>query len=77
MAAAYLFHIVRNHPFIDGNKRTGVIVTFVFLSLNGVLIDMPEEDFERFVRDVATGEMLKSEIAVLLKKHSPMHSKDS
>ena len=73
MAAAYLFHIVRNHPFVDGNKRTGAVVALVFLSLNGVVVDMPEEDFERFVRDVATGKMLKPEIASLLKKHSPMH----
>ena len=34
MAGAYLFHIVKNHPFIDGNKRTGAMAAFVFLKLN-------------------------------------------
>ncbi len=34
MAAAYLFHLVRNHPFVDGNKRTALMCAFVFLGLN-------------------------------------------
>lgn len=34
MAAAYLFHIVNNHPFVDGNKRTGTVASFVFLDWN-------------------------------------------
>jgi death-on-curing protein len=42
MAAAYLFHIVQNHPFIDGNKRTGLMAALVFLDLNGVEIDAPK-----------------------------------
>ena len=36
MAAAYLFHLVENHPFIDGNKRTGAMAAIVFLDVNGV-----------------------------------------
>ncbi len=36
MAAAYLFHIVRNHPFVDGNKRTAAVVAVVFLTMNGI-----------------------------------------
>ncbi len=39
MAAAYLFHILMNHPFIDGNKRTGLAAALVFLELNGVVLD--------------------------------------
>jgi death-on-curing protein len=35
MAAAYIFHVVRNHPFADGNKRTGIHAAIVFLELNG------------------------------------------
>lgn len=36
MAAAYLYHIVQNHPFLDGNKRTGTVAALVFLELNGL-----------------------------------------
>ena len=39
MAAAYLFHIARNHPFVDGNKRTGAVAAPVFLSLNDIEIE--------------------------------------
>ena len=38
MAAVYLFHIARNHPFVDGNKRTGAVAALVFLSLNDIEI---------------------------------------
>jgi len=40
MAAAYLFHIVQNHPFVDGNKRTGTVAALVFLAMNHVEIDI-------------------------------------
>lgn len=47
MAAAYLFHIVRNHPFMDGNKRTGLLAALVFLDLNGISIERDSSDFLR------------------------------
>ena len=43
MAAAYLFHIVQNHAFVDGNKRTGLLAALVFLDLNGISIDHDSE----------------------------------
>ncbi len=43
MAAAYLFHIVSNHPFVDGNKRAGMLAAVVFLDVNGITIDHPSE----------------------------------
>ena len=55
MAAAYLFHIVRNHPFVDGNKRTGVVAALVFLDMNGVEFDADEAELERLVFAVADG----------------------
>ena len=55
MAAAYLFHITKNHPFVDGNKRTGAVATLVFLSLNGVEVEAGEEEFERIVVGIAEG----------------------
>ncbi len=42
MAAAYAFHIAQNQPFIDGNKRTGLLAAIVFLDLNGIIIADPE-----------------------------------
>ncbi len=45
MAAAYLFHIVRNHPFVDGNKRTGAVTSEVFLMMNGIEINADEDSF--------------------------------
>ena len=70
MAAAYLFHIVQNHPFVDGNKRTGAVAALVFLALNDIEIDMSEDVFERFVRAVSKGEIQKPEIAKFMEEHS-------
>ena len=72
MAAAYIFHIVQNHPFVDGNKRTGAVAALVFLALNNIEVDMSEDVFERFVRAVAKGEIQKQEIAKFLEEHSTL-----
>ena len=45
MAAAYLFHIVQNHPFIDGNKRVGAVAADVFLALNDITLTASEDDY--------------------------------
>ena len=63
MAAAYLFHIVQNHPFIDGNKRTGAVAALVFLDLNGVTLAAGVKNFEQMVWAVAKGEADKSDVA--------------
>lgn len=63
MAAAYLFHIVRNHPFIDGNKRTGAVASVVFLILNGLDFHAEENDFEEVVIFTAEGKTAKATIA--------------
>ena len=69
MAAAYLFHIVKNHPFIDGNKRTGAMAAFVFLKLNKLTLAADENQFERIVIAVAKSKFEKREIAEFFKKH--------
>lgn len=68
MAAAYLFHIVRNHPFVDGNKRAGAVVAIVFLDLNGEDLDCSQDELEEFVLAVARGEKDKPEIAGFLRQ---------
>lgn len=68
MAAAYLFHICRNHPFIDGNKRAGAVAAIVFLDLNGEELDCTEDELEELVLSVAKGEAAKPEIANFLRQ---------
>ena len=63
MAAAYLYHIVQNHPFIDGNKRTGAAAAIIFLAMNDVEIEADEEGLVELTLVVARGEADKSEIA--------------
>jgi death-on-curing protein len=70
MAAAYLFHIVQDHPFIDGNKRTGLATCLYFLEFHGIEVEVEPDELERFVRFVATGQVLKPEIAEFLEKNS-------
>jgi death-on-curing protein len=62
MASAYLFHIVRNHPFIDGNKRTGAVASIVFLTLNGIDFHADENDLEKIVLLTAEGKTDKATI---------------
>ena len=70
MAAAYLFHLVENHPFLDGNKRVGAMAALVFLDLNGFDFDATDEQFTDLVMRVASGEMLKSEVVLFFQQHS-------
>ena len=63
MASAYLFHIVQNHPFIDGNKRVGAVAADVFLALNGVELIADQDDYANLVLSVARGQMSKSAAA--------------
>ena len=70
MAAAALFHIAENHPFIDGNKRTGAMAALVFLDINGIDFNASDKDFTEMVLSVASGKMQKHEIAEFLKKYS-------
>ncbi|TAL17110.1 type II toxin-antitoxin system death-on-curing family toxin [bacterium] len=70
MAAAYLFHLSKNHPFIDGNKRAGGVAALVFLALNGYDFNAPEDDFAEMVLSTARGELDKADVAVFLRKWS-------
>jgi death-on-curing protein len=56
-AAAYAFGIIRNHPFVDGNKRTGFLAAYVFLDLNGWELTATEADAVAAVMALAAGEM--------------------
>jgi death-on-curing protein len=63
MAAAYLFHLVRNHPFVDGNKRVGAAAAAIFLEMNGAKLNSRPDDYTELVLSVAKSERSKAEVA--------------
>lgn len=67
MAAAYLFHITQNRPFMDGNKRTGAVAAMVFLPLNGIELDANEAQLEQLVLGVAQGRAGQGTVAGYLR----------
>lgn len=69
MAAAHLFHLTQNHPFIDGNKRIGLAAAIGFLGLNDVWLEAESSDLVEIVFRVARSEIGKPEIAVFLRSH--------
>lgn len=68
MAAAYLFHIVSNHPFLDGNKRTGLLAALVFLDLNGIQIETGTPELYALTMAVANGQLDKPAITGELRR---------
>jgi death-on-curing protein len=69
MAAAYLFHLVRNHPFVDGNKRAGLASAIAFLGLNDLWLEADEDELVALVVGVAEGSAGKAEVAVFVARH--------
>ena len=70
MAGAYLHGICRNHPFVDGNKRTAVASALTFLEMNGIEVDADEDAFYDLVIGVAEGRVSKAAVAVFLETHA-------
>ncbi len=70
MAAAYLFHLIRNHPFIDGNKRAGLVCAIAFLGINGLELIADPDDLVELVLGVAEGRTDKAQVAVFLKANT-------
>lgn len=68
MAAAYLFHIVSNHPFVDGNKRTGLLAALVFLDLNGITVEHSTDALHKLTMDVAEGKLDKAAVAAEVRR---------
>jgi death-on-curing protein len=69
MSAAYMFHIIKNHPFIDGNKRTGIFTAINFLEFNYCEINFDLESFYQLTIDVANSKINKKEITNFFKKN--------
>jgi death-on-curing protein len=68
VAAAYLFYLGRNHPFLDGNKRTAMAAAVVFLRVNGFDPAADSDDWERLVLDVASGKIDREQTTRRLRK---------
>ena len=70
LAAAYTVGIVRNHPFVDGNKRTGFVVGILFLEVNGYRFTASEEDAAQAVLNLARGELDEPAYIAFLRDNS-------
>jgi death on curing protein len=70
IAAAYLFYLCRNHPFVDGNKRTALATCLVFLSENGLLPDeeLDTDAWEELTLDVAASKLDREQTTARLRK---------
>jgi death-on-curing protein len=75
IAAAYTGGIVRNHPFFDGNKRTGFVVGILFLELNGYRFSGSEEDAARAVLELASGTLDEAGYIAFLRAHASLGKK--
>ncbi len=69
MAAAYLFHLCRNHPFMDGNKRTALAAAEVFLLLNNHQLRATNRELEQLTLGVAEGKLSKEDVTAFLRRH--------
>jgi len=69
-AARLCFSIINNHPFIDGNKRTGILAMLVFLKINHVEIQCQDEDIIKLGLDIASGKHDSSYIMEWIILHS-------
>jgi death-on-curing protein len=70
MAAAYLFRIVQNHPFFDGNKRVGAAAAGVFLEINDRPLRATPDEYTELVLGIARGEIGKSAAAEFFRTNS-------
>ena len=71
LAAAYGFGVARNHPFIDGNKRTSLMVIYTFLGVNDVEFIVPEAEFATIILDLAAGEVSEESLARWIRDNWP------
>jgi death on curing protein len=70
LAAAYGYGLAKNHPFIDGNKRTAFMVMYVFLGLNGYFLDVPEPEVVTMMERLAADRETQESIAQWLGENS-------
>jgi death on curing protein len=69
LAAAYGFGIARNHPFVDGNKRTAAVVCEAFLGINGFHLDVDDFEYTTHFEELAAGYITEVDFAIWLRAH--------
>ena len=70
LAASYAFGIARNHPFLDGNKRTAFVVMELFLDLNGWTLEAEDAECISTILALASGDLGEEALAVWLRRHT-------
>jgi death on curing protein len=73
MSSAYAYGIIKNHPFIDGNKRTGIVSALTFLEYNGYEINLSQNQLYKLAISIATSKTAIPKVASVLKKHTIAH----
>jgi death-on-curing protein len=73
LAAAYAVAIARNHPFVDGNKRTAFVAMALFLALNGFRLKADQVDAVRMITAVAAGEVQQDELTTWIRQNAVHH----
>jgi len=71
LAAAYAFGIARNHPFVDGNKRTSLLALYTFLGVNGVDFILPEAEAAAMILSLAAGEVSEESLTRWIRDNWP------
>ena len=69
MAAAFLFHLCKNHPFVDGNKRTALASAEVFVLLNDMRLTATDDELGEITLGVAMGDISKEEVTSFFRDH--------
>jgi death-on-curing protein len=75
LAAAYGFGIARNHPFVDGNKRTSLLAIYTFLGLNGIDFRVPEAEAAAIILSLAAGDVNEENLARWISDNLPKRRK--
>ena len=73
MAAAYLFHLVKNHPFVDGNKRTALAAAEVFLLVNHLRLDATNSELEKLTMGAAKDGLSKNDVIRFFQERTKGH----
>lgn len=72
LAACYAFHIVKNHAFVDGNKRTALAATLAFLDANGLRVRIRQKVIYKAMLNLASSKISMQDFSKILSDHSPI-----